>query len=113
MAPKRPTDGERSLQLAENLRLLLRSKGIKGRKLAAQCGVPYSSLFDWTVGRTPKNLAALARVAEVLEIPLYNLLFGEDDPMQASDKESGVYLREGNLRITIEEIDNPTSRKKL
>lgn len=73
-------------------------------KLAKLSGVPQASIHSWTTGREPK-LSQLRKVAEALEMPFYELAFGEADPF---DVESKILLRElfsGDVRVTLHKIE--------
>lgn len=70
----------RSLTLAKNLTSECKSRGITLTKLARLSGVKQPTLHGWSTGRGVKKMEDLALVCDVLEISLYEMLFGTPDP---------------------------------
>lgn len=52
-------------------------------ELARLCGVSKTVLNGWLAGSAPRDLLAVARMADALKMPLYFILFGEKDPHHA------------------------------
>ena len=68
------------MQLKENLVRLSKARGWSLSYLARQAHVPKATLHGWITGRAVRDLEQVRRVALVLKIPLYGLLFSDRDP---------------------------------
>ena len=93
------------VKLGTNLTRLAKSKGLTIAQLARKAGLPSSTVHGWTAGRTAVRLDQLAKVAAVLEMPLYELAFGEPDPFESPAED---ILREifcGDVRVTLHKIE--------
>jgi len=72
--------------------------------LAKESGIPQQTIHGWTTGRSP-SLEQLRQVADVLQVPLYQLAFGSHDPHEI---ETDVILKElfsGDIRVTLQKIE--------
>ena len=77
------------MKLAENIEILMKEKKIRSlRQLSLLCGIPISSLHHIKNGRVPNDWAAMARLAQCLEVSLYFLVFGKNDPIAEKAKEA-------------------------
>jgi transcriptional regulator with XRE-family HTH domain len=65
---------ELSIAVAEQVRRLLDERGISGRQLAAQTGIPQRTIANKLSGRNPFDLDDLAKIAAVLEVDVTELL---------------------------------------
>jgi transcriptional regulator with XRE-family HTH domain len=60
----------------------MKDRGLSGRELAKQTGLPYKSLAEW-IGqgsRFPRDPAALKKLADFFGVSIHHLLYGEEDP---------------------------------
>lgn len=95
---------EKSLVLAKNLNIECKKKGITLTKLARLSGVSQPTLHGWSTGRAVKKVQDLARVCNVLEIGLYEMLFGVTDPhIKPLDIINEVSL--GEVQVIIKRIN--------
>jgi transcriptional regulator with XRE-family HTH domain len=65
---------ELSSAVAEQVRRLLDERGISGRQLSAQTGIPQRTVANKLSGRSPFDLDDLAKIAAVLEVAVTDLL---------------------------------------
>ncbi len=90
--------------LANNILKNCRAKGMTLSRLAKLSNVKQPTLHGWTTGRAVKNINDLKRVCAVLEIGLYEILFGESDPFR---EEKPIYENVSDgVKITITNIKN-------
>lgn len=61
------------------LKAVLKEKGISARKASTLAGVSHSVLDSWTSGATPKDLHAVKKLADSLQISFSWLLIGEHE----------------------------------
>jgi transcriptional regulator with XRE-family HTH domain len=70
--------------LGKMLLKLCKQKGLTLAALAKLSGVKQPTLHGWSTGRAVHNMDDLRKVCDVLQVGLYNILFGENDPWQDS-----------------------------
>lgn len=69
----------RRLILGESpVRIWREHRGLKASELAAKAAVPAGYLSEIETGKKPGSLDAMKRIADALEIPLDDLVLGED-----------------------------------
>jgi PAS domain S-box-containing protein len=66
-----------SVSLKNQLRFLLRVRGISASELARRAGVPKQTISVWLHGIIPKSIPQLRRVADALNVSLDDLCYGE------------------------------------
>ena len=104
-APRTRAEGEIEMKLKETITKYCKAKGWTLATLSRKCDIPAQTLHGWTTGRKAVNLEHLARVADSLEVPLYNLVYGKPDP-HGTDSE--IILKElfsGDVRVTLHRIE--------
>lgn len=93
----------------ENLEKLMKARGLSGRTLAKQMGVPAKTVQEWvgSGGRMPRSPDALRQLASLFDISIHELLFGVPDPqgmigslLEKTEIHSGIY------EITVKKIKN-------
>lgn len=100
------------MKLAETLKQIMKQRGIRSlRQLSLMCDMPVSSLHHIANGRKPNDWEAMARLSACLEVPLYYLVFGKQDPMSERLKDeilkevfSGDFHIEMKIKKKIEKI---------
>jgi transcriptional regulator with XRE-family HTH domain len=65
---------ELSSAVAEQIRRLLEERGISGRQLAAQTGIPQRTIANKLSGKSPFDLDDLAKIADMLQVGVTDLL---------------------------------------
>lgn len=93
--------------LSKMLLKYMQEKQLNFVELAKRSGVSKSTIHGWTTGRRVRNLAELRRVAEILEISIHQLIFGEADPYEKKSQEILKELFAGDVRVTIHKIEKP------
>ena len=87
-----------------NIKIECERLGWTVSRLAKESGIPQQTIHGWTTGRSP-SLEQLRKVADVLEVPFYQLAFGTHDPHEL---EADVILKElftGDVRVTLQRIE--------
>jgi transcriptional regulator with XRE-family HTH domain len=69
------------MKLKQILKSLLEKHDMTVVQLARKTSVPKNTLFNWLSGMKPKDVEQAKRVAEVFNVSLDFLLFGEQSPM--------------------------------
>ena len=93
------------MNLALNLKKISKAKKISVTELARQTGVRQNTIHGWANGRRVLNLDDLKKVADVLEVSLHMLLYGEPDPHEVSSGEILKELFSGDIRLTVHRIE--------
>jgi transcriptional regulator with XRE-family HTH domain len=65
---------ELSNAVAEQIRRLLEERGVSGRQLATQTGIPQRTVANKLSGKSPFDLDDLAKIAAMLEVDVTDLL---------------------------------------
>lgn len=102
----------KKIKIDQVLPRLLKMASMSLSELSRASGCPVSTLGTWLqAGSKPKDISAVAAVAEILEVPLSKLLF--DEVEQEPDlKELPVeVVLDGYYRLRLEKI-MPSGRKK-
>lgn len=92
----------------KNLERLLLSRGMTISTLAKKTGVSKSTLQGYVgaSGNFPSNPMVLKAIAEVFEISVHQLIFGEPDPFSVSKNISDEISLEGHFKIQLQRISN-------
>ena len=96
--------GSMEVKIAKSLSALVKQRGLSLRQLSKLSSVPASTLNEWMSNRPPRNPVQVKRVAEVLDVSMNYLLFGEEDrndPLQRIITED---VFQGNFQITIKRL---------
>lgn len=97
------------MKLGPTLTNLCKKKSWSLARLARASGVPIQTLHGWTTGRKGVQLQQLKQVAEVLEVSIHQLAFGEPDPHEVIGEEILREIFTGDVRVTLHRIER---RKK-
>lgn len=74
------------MEFDKTLKRLIRQRGTTTGELAKKIKVPAKTISDWLTGRTPRDLDAVKRCADVLGVSVHFLLYGEDDRRNIIDE---------------------------
>ncbi len=66
------------IRLAQNLKLLMKARGLKLSRIARETGIPKQCVSDWIKGTVPKNPVQLGRLASCLGTSIEELCFSPD-----------------------------------
>ena len=89
--------------LKKNLAKILKNKKISILALARESHIPKSTIHSWLSGQTAVNLVQLQAVANVLEVGLYELAFGVNDPHVPREIDLEDIFA-GDVRVSIKRI---------
>lgn len=67
----------RYVNLKTNLKRLLSEVDINATKLCKATGVPKSTISDWLMGNSPKNIKQIKAVADFFKVTIDELVFSE------------------------------------
>jgi len=92
----------------ENLKELMRSKGLSARKLAKELNQPQRTLQDWlrNEDRIPRSAKTLREIAKYFGVSESYLLYGEDpltSTLEAMTQKTKIFT--GTFEITVQKID--------
>lgn len=78
-------------ELKNNLKSQLLKKRITLSGLSKMAQVPKTNIHSWLLGSNP-NLTQLKRVADTLEVSIYELAFGISDPFKPNGEANRHFL---------------------
>jgi transcriptional regulator with XRE-family HTH domain len=93
----------------ENLETLMREKRFSVSVIAKELSMPAKTVHEWVGkdGRMPRNPDVLKRLADLLNVTVYFLLYGEEDPrsplnhfLEKTEIHTGMY------EITIKKVNS-------
>ncbi len=73
-------------EFRKNLTALLKEKRVTLKFVSNELGIPYSTIYSWTLGSVPKNPQFLKKLAHYFNVELYFLLFGISDPNSSNER---------------------------
>lgn len=82
------------VKLAENLKKIMAEKRLTITHIAQKARINKSTLHGYCNGVVPRNLPQLRSLADFLEVPFDELLFGrvqEEAPLESENKIEGRY----------------------
>ena len=68
-----------TMSFAENLKRLMKERGITSRTVSQATGIPTSTLSEWTAGREPKLGPPVVKLARFFGVSLECLVTGEEE----------------------------------
>lgn len=92
------------MNLDKNLTKLCKKRNLSIVELARQSGVSKSTLHDWMNGSKVQNLDDLKKIADVLKVGFYQLLFDIPDPYEKIGIEILDEIFRGDVRVLIQKI---------
>lgn len=93
------------MKLSQTLTSLCKVKGITFAELSRRSGVAQQTLHNWTLGRRSVNPDQLKKVAQILEVSVHHLLYGESDPFESPSEEILREIFSGDVRVTLHRIE--------
>jgi len=91
----------------ENLEKLLREREMSARALAKRLGLSAKSVQEW-VGddaRMPRDPMVLQKIAEALDVSVYRLLYGCEDPRGATVRlPEKMVIDSGLFELTLRKV---------
>ena len=74
------------MRLKQQLEHYLTQNNMNATHLSRRANVPRQTLANWLMGSTPKNLDQVKRVADLFNITLDHLIYGEPKEKAVSDE---------------------------
>ncbi len=93
------------IKLAENLNRLMASQKLTVTSAARKVGMNKSTLHNYCNGVIPRNLPKIKELADLLEVSLSELIFGQDSGPANINLSDGI---EGKFEVTIRRVDRLT-----
>jgi transcriptional regulator with XRE-family HTH domain len=93
----------------ENLEKLMKERRFSVAALAKHLGVPAKTVHEWVGkgGRMPRDPEALKKIAEQLDVSIYFLLYGVEDPKSAfAQILEKTEIHTGLYEITIKKVNS-------
>ncbi len=91
---------KRFVNLKTNLKKLIADKNINAIKLSKATGVPKSTLSDWLLGNSPKNITQVKAVAEYFNVSIDELVFSDSKKKSmTTEKSDSELLMFGNFDV--------------
>lgn len=93
------------IKLAENLNRLMASQKLTVTSAARKVGMNKSTLHNYCNGVIPRNLPKIKELADLLEVSLSELIFGQDIETTNINLSDGI---EGKFEVTIRRVERPS-----
>lgn len=106
------SEGMAKYSFGENLERLMKEKRYNVSSLAQELGIPSKTVHEWVGkgGRMPRKPEVLRQLSDVLNVSVYCLLYGEEDPRSALNQIlEKTEIHTGLYEITIKKV-NPKER---
>ena len=87
------------VNLKTNLKKLIVDNNLNAIKLSKLTNIPKSTLSDWLLGNSPKNIAQVKTVADHFGITIDELVFGASKNKKAKPVEQTDLLNFGNFDV--------------
>ena len=95
------------MEFAKTLKALIRQKATTTGEIAREINVSPKTINDWLTGRTPRDLDAVRRCAEVLGVSVHYLLYGEEDRRSLIDEIlEKTEIHTGMYELTIRKVSS-------
>lgn len=93
------------MKLKETLQRLLKEQDLTVAQLARKTGISNKTIHEWLLGRNPRDLNAVKKCAEALNVSFHYILWGEEEKnnlinnlLDKTEIHSGLY------EITIKKV---------
>jgi len=93
---------------ADNLKRLMKDRGVSTRVITQATGIPSSTISEWTAGREPKLGEPVLRLARFFGVSLEYLVTGREPEQEVikdlieSAEEGFMTLHQGVYRVKVE-----------
>lgn len=94
------------IRIGPTLNWLMNEQGISIKELSFLSGVPQSTISHMKNNRQPRDISTVMAVAQALNVSLYYLLYGQQDPTAKADVMTDLAseLFSGVFEITVKKI---------
>ena len=87
--------------LADQLKFLIRKKGLTVIGLSKGTGVPAKTLYSWLQKQSPRNLDQLRAISDFFDVSLEYLLFGENAKKKTAFDEFKDEINAGTYEVIL------------
>lgn len=94
------------IRIGSTLNWLMNEQGISIKELSFLSGVPQSTISHMKNNRQPRDISTVMAVAQALNVSLYYLLYGQQDPTAKADVMTDLAseLFSGVFEVTVKKI---------
>lgn len=89
------------MNLKTNLKHLLAQNDMTASQLSRKSNVPKTTLGEWLAGGNPRDLNKVKQVADVFEVTVDELCFGNGSPKRQSLKDFEEEIFAGNFDVIL------------
>ncbi len=94
------------MNLKNQLQHYLRIRGMTPSQLSRLANVPRQNISNWLMNQKPKDVEQVKRVADVFQVTIDHLLFGDPTPIKTdSDTLTFEHVLRGRFEIKIKKIE--------
>jgi len=100
--------------IGDNITKIMKEKNISSiKELSAHCGIPLATLHHLKNGRIPRNWTSVAKLASCLEVSMFYLVFGQEDPIHINFSEKLLeQVFSGDFQVQINVVKKITKETK-
>lgn len=91
--------------LSKQLKEILAKRGLTISQIARISGVPKQTISDWVIGRKPRSLANLKKVADALDTTIDELCFGKVKTKAPAFEEFKDEINAGVFEVVLRRIN--------
>lgn len=101
-----PMDKKLEVKIGPTLIRLMNEQGLSLKELSFSAGIPLSTISHMRSNRQPRDISTVMAVAQALNVSLFYLLYGRDEPSQKSEfiSELVAELFSGSFEVRVKKI---------
>ena len=91
----------------ENLKELMKQRGLNARQLSASLGVPAKTCQEWLRGRMPRDVQVIKRLSDHFGVSVHYILYGTEQDGATFDLASFLEkttIHTGLYEITVKKV---------
>lgn len=93
-----------TMQLAKQLKALLRENDITVAQLARKAGVSAKTIYNWLAGQHPKDIGAVKKVADQFDVTLDFLCYGIESSAKSEIERHFDEINAGVFEVVLRRI---------
>ncbi len=103
---------------AENLKRLMKDRGITARTLSQATGIPTSTISEWSAGREPKLSKSTVKLARYFDVSIEFLITGEEPEQTVVSNlienfaSEFTTIHQGLYRVKVEKLKENKNKKE-
>lgn len=96
------------VKIGPTLIRLMNEQGLSIKELSFSSGIPQSTISHMRSNRQPRNISTVIAVADELDVSIFYLLYGKDEPSQRTELVNDLIagLFSGVFEVKIKKIKN-------